>query len=328
VRASTTRVQKKRPTAEVTIRSGSAFATLLTGQGAGVVVALDTARVVLGRGENADLRLLGDTISRNHAQFALDPEGFVKIVDIHSRNGTYVNGVMVRSEVLRDGDRVSLGADALLEVRYGYGDEGEPANAGEPNPFRRGEAPPLKMHALASGPDARFDHTLEAHRRVDRLRKRRLGVASAALAVVSDAAGMLHLQAGDAPAAVEAHQRALKLYDNAPYITPLERGHTTTRLARALLAAGETEQAQAHLDEADAFFRTGNAQPGERLEFLLAQGELYAATDRARFEVLEVAVRDELAEIGSDRLRALKTTLFRQIWEPLADSAVRRASSL
>lgn len=68
---------------------------------------------VLGRGDDADVRLPDTGISRRHAQVSYDG-GSAVISDLGSTNGTLVNGQAVREQVLRPGDLIQLGGVALL----------------------------------------------------------------------------------------------------------------------------------------------------------------------------------------------------------------------
>ena len=64
--------------------------------------------VLIGRGNDADIRLGDLSLSGRHAR--IEPSGSDwKIVDQGSRNGTFVNDVLVKQRKLGDGDRVRLG---------------------------------------------------------------------------------------------------------------------------------------------------------------------------------------------------------------------------
>lgn len=77
--------------------------------------------VVLGRGLDADLRLECPRASRRHARLEFDGAGWV-IHDAGSVNGTFVNGVRVEEQRLRDGDLILLGG-YLLVYRVARSDE-------------------------------------------------------------------------------------------------------------------------------------------------------------------------------------------------------------
>jgi pSer/pThr/pTyr-binding forkhead associated (FHA) protein len=73
-------------------------------------------QITLGRGEDATIRLKGDSeVSRNHAQLTLH-NGDVYITDLGSSNGTYVDGQFIKkSTELLIGSRIQLG-DSLIVV--------------------------------------------------------------------------------------------------------------------------------------------------------------------------------------------------------------------
>ena len=87
------------------------------------------ARVVLGRGDDLDITLEEDGVSRRHARLIFTEEGIVNLQDLGSTNGTFVNGAPIDATVLREGDRIQLGPDVTL--RFSYRDPGE---AHEPTP--------------------------------------------------------------------------------------------------------------------------------------------------------------------------------------------------
>ncbi len=75
----------------------------------------EQARIVIGRGPGADVRLPHLTVSETHATVRLDGDSYV-ILDNDSKNGTQVNGTRVvqgRGKRLRDGDRIDVGVYAL-----------------------------------------------------------------------------------------------------------------------------------------------------------------------------------------------------------------------
>ncbi len=74
---------------------------------------ITTARVVLGRSRDCDVRISDLNVSRRHAE--LRQEGATYwIVDLGSMNGTLVNGRRVERERLRDGDRITLGESEIV----------------------------------------------------------------------------------------------------------------------------------------------------------------------------------------------------------------------
>lgn len=64
--------------------------------------------VSIGRGQGSTIVLPETTISRHHADICL-VNGYCRIIDQHSRIGTYVNGIMVQDAVLKPDDIITIG---------------------------------------------------------------------------------------------------------------------------------------------------------------------------------------------------------------------------
>jgi PAS domain S-box-containing protein len=78
------------------------------------VLQLGAGEVVLGRAEDADFRIDDSGVSRRHARIVPHAEGGHILTDLGSRNGTYLNGIRVRSARLADGDRIQVGTSTSL----------------------------------------------------------------------------------------------------------------------------------------------------------------------------------------------------------------------
>ena len=73
---------------------------------------LDSAAVTLGRGLESDIRLKDIKASRRHCQIVKTPKGY-QCVDLSSGNGTYVNGVQIKQQMLGSGDRITIGSTTI-----------------------------------------------------------------------------------------------------------------------------------------------------------------------------------------------------------------------
>jgi hypothetical protein len=73
---------------------------------------------VIGRGPDAHVRLHDTGVSRAHAEVRVQGDA-VSVVDLHSTNGTLVNGRRIGAAVLSDGDRIEVGATPLEFRREG-----------------------------------------------------------------------------------------------------------------------------------------------------------------------------------------------------------------
>src|SRR5882724_11635215 len=68
--------------------------------------------IVIGRVNDADLLLLDEKISRKHAKISTHG-GRITIEDLASRNGTFVNGVRIRTIELKEGDQIVIGSSTI-----------------------------------------------------------------------------------------------------------------------------------------------------------------------------------------------------------------------
>jgi len=72
---------------------------------------------VVGRGDDAEIRVRGTSVSRRHCEIALGGDGTLVIRDLDSRNGTLVRGLPVAGEIQLTGPtEVGLGDDVTLAV--------------------------------------------------------------------------------------------------------------------------------------------------------------------------------------------------------------------
>ena len=79
--------------------------------------------VLIGRKGDADLVLTNQHVSRHHAKLIKAADGYF-LQDLGSTHGTFVNETRVEQQLLKDGDRISLGKDRI-ELHYIVG-EGKP----------------------------------------------------------------------------------------------------------------------------------------------------------------------------------------------------------
>lgn len=87
---------------------GSALLVAHAGPNRGARFLLDQDKVTVGRHPDADIFLDDVTVSRQHAVFEREGEGF-RVVDTGSLNGTYINNDRVDSLLLRTGMELQIG---------------------------------------------------------------------------------------------------------------------------------------------------------------------------------------------------------------------------
>jgi predicted component of type VI protein secretion system len=79
------------------------------GKNDGREIAISVPRFIIGRGETAHLRPASDLVSREHTAIEVT-NGNVLVVDLGSRNGTYVNGSRISgSHEVAAGDAIRIG---------------------------------------------------------------------------------------------------------------------------------------------------------------------------------------------------------------------------
>ncbi|MDZ7791993.1 MAG: FHA domain-containing protein [Xanthomonadales bacterium] len=102
--------------------SGSrAELTGLSGGVSGQSFALGSARIVVGRANNCDLRVDDSSVSSEHARIVRDSAGW-RVVNLLSTNGTFVNDRKISSSAIANGDRLRFGR---VEFRFYDPDESD-----------------------------------------------------------------------------------------------------------------------------------------------------------------------------------------------------------
>ena len=96
-------------------------------------------RLIVGRDSVCDIIIPSRQVSRQHAQFTISPRGVI-LEDMHSKNGTHLNGKMIEDQtLLQDGDVVQialaqqfifLSSDATLPLEMFDTLEVQPATPG------------------------------------------------------------------------------------------------------------------------------------------------------------------------------------------------------
>jgi len=90
--------------------------------GGGIPIVLDKKNLLIGRANECDVVLPLRTVSSQHCRLILH-EGYWRVKDLDSRNGTRVNNVKVDEHVVEPGDMIAL-ANHKFELRYAPSDLG------------------------------------------------------------------------------------------------------------------------------------------------------------------------------------------------------------
>ena len=93
--------------------AGSALLVVKRGPNAGSRFLLDRVSTSAGRHPDSDIFLDDVTVSRRHAEFRRQRDGF-HVSDVGSLNGTYVNRDRIDEVLLQGGDEVQIGKFRLV----------------------------------------------------------------------------------------------------------------------------------------------------------------------------------------------------------------------
>ncbi len=98
--------------------SRSMYLVLLSGGIPGAMLPLVRGGNWLGRAADNSLQLPDPSVSRHHALLKADEDGQVRLTDLGSTNGTFVNGERLTPKVpvaLNDGDRLRIGTTVVVK---------------------------------------------------------------------------------------------------------------------------------------------------------------------------------------------------------------------
>jgi two-component system, cell cycle response regulator len=117
--ASDERTQIFEPQASPTggVKRDRAYLVVLAGASVGEMYKVEGDKTVIGRGQKAQVRLLDDGISREHAQVVIEGSK-IFLEDLGSTNGTFCNGLKVDRRELCDGDKILVGSTTILKFTY------------------------------------------------------------------------------------------------------------------------------------------------------------------------------------------------------------------
>jgi len=103
----TQQVESKRPLSQ-TCKDACVIHIYPTGMAMGTRHLLEQGTIVLGRGDDCDIRVQDCSVSRRHTRFDLGVDGY-SATDLDSTNGTFVNDAPAKRTPLADGDYLRVG---------------------------------------------------------------------------------------------------------------------------------------------------------------------------------------------------------------------------
>lgn len=105
--------EEKEAPVEVEAPSDEAVFVVNRGSVVGQRFPLKKGQITLGRDPQSDIFLDDITVSRKHAKVDVG-ESNIKVSDVGSLNGTYVNGIRVDTASLKHGDELQIGKFKLI----------------------------------------------------------------------------------------------------------------------------------------------------------------------------------------------------------------------
>src|SRR4051812_22205058 len=89
----------------------------LAGPVRGRTISLAGDGLTIGRGPSNDIHPTDLSLSRSHSVLVTDQDR-VTLTDLDSANGTFVNGVPIKTRVLEHGDQIKVGESVFLYLAH------------------------------------------------------------------------------------------------------------------------------------------------------------------------------------------------------------------
>jgi diguanylate cyclase (GGDEF)-like protein len=113
-----TRVQDTPPgTVKTSTSRDHAYLIVLAGSAMGEMFKLSRKQTVIGRGQNAHIRMMDEGVSREHCEIQTEGDSMI-LHDLGSTNGTFCRGARIDRHILEDGDKILVGSSTVLKFTY------------------------------------------------------------------------------------------------------------------------------------------------------------------------------------------------------------------
>ncbi|MGD0838260.1 MAG: GGDEF domain-containing protein [Polyangia bacterium] len=111
-----TRVQQT-PPGSAKVDREHAYLIVLAGSAMGEMFKLSRKQTIIGRGQNAHIRMMDEGVSREHCEIEADGAQMI-LHDLGSTNGTFCRGARIDRHTLEDGDKILVGSSTVLKFTY------------------------------------------------------------------------------------------------------------------------------------------------------------------------------------------------------------------
>ncbi len=149
--------------------------------------------VIVGRSSDLDMVLVEEMVSRRHAHIEMRG-GVVRVEDLGSTNGTFVNGERIQHASLTEGDRLLIGTSILKLVAV---DESPPGSRRNLQGVAQGQETSRPATVTTSGSAARMTGNLAEIPLPDLMQLFGTSRKDGTLIVQADRVGRLHLRSGE-----------------------------------------------------------------------------------------------------------------------------------
>ncbi len=263
------RKRKRKRSRPVAIGANTPFSLVVVeGRHRGSILRLRTGENTVGRSLDAAISLTDNGISRQHAKFIVDRSYKVMLLDANSTNGTTVNNKRVDSTTIRVGDRIRLGTDVVLELRFDPEEKfrvHRPTRAVEPDaPVPRGRRPQAqdasfrsKVRALELGSTSTkacwgySGAALISYDRLLKLREAKLGGKHVAVAEILEMMGRALQNDAQYQRACVCFRRAEEIYANQSPPLDAQIAYAAVRRAQCDLALQRKDEALSSFERAE-----------------------------------------------------------------------------
>jgi pSer/pThr/pTyr-binding forkhead associated (FHA) protein len=249
--------------------------------------------IIVGRSSDLDMVLVEEMVSRRHARIELR-QGVVRVEDLGSTNGTFVNGERINSGSLAEGDRLLIGTSILKLVVVDEQQSGafthRPAGSVRATPGKEPVARPTGQNAAV-----RMTGNLDEIPLPDLMQLLGTSKKSGTLVLHSEKVGQLHLRHGEI---IHASIADLRL----PALKAAYRMLAWTRGTFALEQEDEKAPTSVHLT-AQAFLMEGIRQMDELHNLLTRLPSLDARLG------LSTPLRSPLQNLAQPQLEVLQAVI-------------------